>query len=195
MPASWVSSAVGANRPSPMHENSLVLWCLAPALFRAPHLLQGDPFSVFQLPGVRLVPRYWVHIRSQALARPVTLFCVLLWIAIESIEPHTLFSWHRMMANSACWLARWHSSGASEVYLCHKLKCLVSYKRCLCKWDVEKTFQLHSKSLISFSGRRRCCSLCWQSQGCHCCSGRNVCTSMVRGNAFEDELKTYLGAL
>lgn len=92
-----------------------------------------------QLPGVRLVPRYWVHIRSQALARPVTLFCVLLWIAMESIEPHTLFSWHRMMANSACWLARWHSSGVSKVYLCHKLKCLVSYKRCLFKWDVEKT--------------------------------------------------------
>lgn len=70
-----------------------------------------------QLPGVRLVPRYWVHIHSHALSRPVTLFYKLLWIAMEGTEPHTLFSWHWMMANLACWLARWHSWGAAEVYL------------------------------------------------------------------------------
>lgn len=89
--------------------------------------------------------------------------------------------WHQIVANQdqlevlcSSHLACGSDTNLSAYCLTKAIKSWSEAQRkCLCCKTI---------NLFFFSGTRRCCSLCWQSQGCHCCSGRNVCASLVRSN-------------
>lgn len=122
---------------------------------------------------------------------PQAVCCLRLPQKPESL-PFSYF-WHQIVANQDQLELPCRSPSACGSGINPSARCLTkpislgeAQRKCLCCKAINHYI---------FSGRRRCCSLCWQSQGCHCCSGRDVCASLVRSKTSGTGFKAYLGVL